>query len=891
MPGGSSVSTKKAIFIDGNSLINRAFFAIRHLTTSSGQPTNALYGFLQMLDKLIRDEQPNYLAVAFDKSKATFRHEQFKDYKAHRAGMPDQLAAQLPVAKELLRAYRIPIYEIEGYEADDVLGTMASRAAASGLEVRIVTGDRDAFQLIDDRVKILITVKGISEIELFDAEALKAKYGLTPAQMVDLKGLMGDTSDNIPGVPGVGEKTALKLLHQFGSLEEVLAHANEAGGPKLCENLATYADQARLSRQLATIDRAVPIDIDLEECRMEEPDHPRLLELLRELEFRGLIKRFGLEEKVWDEKTVARAAEALTFRLTVVDAPRALRELEATCRQAGGFAYQLVEADSGDLFQATDPRYQLYIGLEDGQAFRIPDAAWQGEERTILAGLLEEPAVDKASLSSKPDRLSLRRQGLGLEGVTFDATLAAYLLDPTRSSYRVEDLAREHLGLELPPLAGDDPERLATGVVTLARLRRPMLAALQNQGLERLYREIELPLAAVLADMEWHGIHVNVQRLEEMGERLGERIEELTAEIYHLAGQEFNINSTKQLGEILFEKLGLPVQKRTKSGYSTDAEVLEALAPGYEIAARLLEYRQVTKLKSTYIDGLRPLVNPDTGRVHTTFQQTVTATGRLSSTEPNLQNIPIREELGRRLRYVFGPGRGYDCIVGADYSQIELRILAHLSGDRYMVDSFQKGQDIHQRTASEVFGVPMDQVTSDQRAKAKAVNFGIVYGISDYGLARQLGITRSEAALYIANYFTRYQGVKAYMDGIIAQARRDGYVTTMFSRRRQLPDINSRNFNLRSFAERTAINTPIQGSAADIIKLAMVGLHRRLTEEGFRSRMLLQVHDELIFEAVQEELADLKRVVREEMEGAATLQVPLVVDIKVGPNWYEVIKE
>ncbi|MGE5561492.1 MAG: DNA polymerase I [Chloroflexota bacterium] len=888
---------RKAIFIDGNSLINRAYFAVRPLTNSQGQMTNAVYGFVTMLLRLLREEKPDYLAVAFDKSKINFRHSEYQAYKANRTGMPDQLASQMPLLKDVLRAFRIPIYEIDGYEADDVLGTLARQTATSDLTVLILTGDRDALQLIDDRTNVLFTLKGISDLKRYDAAALRADFDLAPAQIIDLKALMGDKSDNIPGIPGVGEKTALKLLHDFGSVDSVLDHADEVAGERLKALLREHADAARLSKRLATIKCDVPIAVDIDAAAVDEPDYPELLRVFRELEFRGLIDRLNLEAKAGVDASAAAAPPAAPVEVSVVASAEELARLGDSLRH--GFALQVVPgaghpvegrisaialaplAGSGEtvtIVSLTEPEADLFAprGLSAAEAVRV------------LRPLLEDAAVAKVGYNLKPGLLALRRHGCELRGLVHDAAIAAYLLDPTRATYRLEDLGREYLGAELPAELHGDTTALAARTAALVKLQPLLERRLADNGLAELFRTMETPLLGVLAAMEYEGVAIDRQRLLKMGDEFAARLVELTADIYRLAGGEFNINSTKQLGEILFVKLGLPAVKKTKTGFSTDAEVLEALAANHEIAAKLLEHRALSKLKSTYVDGLAALVSPLTGRVHTTFQQTVTATGRLSSTEPNLQNIPIRDELGRRLRLVFVPDSPDKLILAADYSQIELRILAHLSGDAYMTDSFLRNQDVHQRTAAEVFGVRLEDVTRDMRARAKAVNFGIVYGISDFGLARQLGIPRAEAAQYIATYFERYGGVKDYMDRTISQARAQGYVTTLFGRRRLLPDIDNRNRNVRQFAERTAINTPIQGTAADIIKLAMISIDRRLRAEKLRSKMILQVHDELIFEVERDELDAMKRLVRDEMEGVVKMSVPLLVDVKVGPNWYDV---
>lgn len=889
---------EKAIFIDGNSLINRAYFAVRPLSNSQGQMTNAVYGFVTMLLRLLREERPDYLAVAFDKSKVTFRHGEYQAYKANRTGMPDQLASQLPLLKKVLRAFRIPIYEIEGYEADDVLGTLAKRAAGPDRKVLILTGDRDALQLIDAHTNVLFTVRGISDLKRYDADALKADFGLAPEQIVDLKALMGDKSDNIPGIPGVGEKTALQLLHDYGTLENVLARAAEVRGERLQTLLKEHAESARLSKRLATIRCDVPLEVNIADSAVSEPDYRELLRVFRELEFRGLIERLDLVAKAGEEEGAALPAAA-AFAPAEVNVLGSAAELSAALdRLRSGFALLIVPGPGHPVEGriaamalaplAEDGESAIVCPLGDGADLFASRGLTAADAVSALRPALADPDLPKVGYNIKPGLLALRRHGCEARGIAHDVAVAAYLLDPTRATYRLEDLAREQLQIELPAETPGDLAALAARAAALVKLRPVMERRLDENGLAELFKTIEMPLVSVLASMEFAGVAIDRERLLAMGDEFAARLDELTAEIYRLAGQEFNINSTKQLGEILFGKLGLPVVKKTKTGFSTDAEVLEALAADHEIAAKLLEHRALAKLKSTYVDGLAALVNPLTGRVHTTFQQTVTATGRLSSTDPNLQNIPIRDELGRRLRTVFVPGGDDRVILAADYSQIELRILAHLSGDAYLTDSFLRDQDVHQRTAAEVFGVPLAEVTREMRARAKAVNFGIVYGISDFGLSRQLGIPRAEAARYIATYFERYSGVKRYIERTIAEARALGYVMTLFGRRRALPDINNRNRTVRQFAERTAINTPIQGTAADIIKLAMVNVDRRLRDRGLRSQMILQVHDELIFEVPTDEIETMKDLVRHEMESVIALNVPLVVDVKLGPNWYDV---
>ncbi len=889
----------KLVLLDGNSLLYRAYYALPPLGTADGRPTNAVYGFVSMLIKLIEEEKPDYIAVAWDMAGPTFRHEAYADYKAHRPGMPDDLRSQVPLAREVLEAMRIPVYEVEGYEADDVLGTVAGRAASEGHPVVIVTGDRDSLQLVDEGVRVMVTRRGISDIESYDLEAVRERYGVSPSQLVDVKALMGDPSDNIPGVPGVGEKTALKLIRQFGELEEVLRDPSRVGGKKLRERLELYADQARLSKELARIERSVPLDFDLAECRWTGPDADAVRELFRSLEFRSLIDRVpGLEatEPASDEvggyelqtevppdlgeRLAGEEPVGLAYLLSPAD-PMEARLVGLGLALAEGRALGAVEDPPSD-----EGGRQMAFDFEG-------DLLGRGESLKALAGGVLDRRPPLVGHDLKPLLVALERWGIEPPEVVFDTALAAYLLDPSRASYRLEDLAATHLGREVPSLreARDaGPQALVSCLATRAaaclRLQKVLKAELEAKGLLDLFNEVEMPLAGILAEMQVTGVAVDGEALDEMAGELEERLDSLTREIYSLAGQEFNINSTRQLAEVLFERLGLPARKRTKTGYSTDAEVLEELAAEHEIAAKVLEYRQLQKLKGTYVDGLKAAINPRTGRVHSSFNQTVTSTGRISSTEPNLQNIPIRLEVGRRIRKAFVPGSPDRVLLAADYSQIELRVLAHMSGDENLIRAFREGEDIHRSTAAEVFGVDPSEVTSEMRRRAKAVNFGIVYGISDFGLARDLGISRTEAGEYIRRYFSRYPDVKRYIDTVVAFARERGYVTTILNRRRYLPDIRHRVQARRQFAERTAMNTPIQGSAADIIKLAMIGVHRELRRAFPRARLILQVHDELVLEVPREDLRGVADLVARQMQEAYPLLVPLEVEVKWGEDWY-----
>ncbi|MHB8170662.1 MAG: DNA polymerase I [Thermincolia bacterium] len=888
----------KFIIIDGNSLIHRAFYALPLLTTTQGVFTNAVYGFTNMLLKLMEEEKPDYLVVAFDKGKPTFRVETYAEYKGHRKGTPDELRPQFPIVKEVLEAMCIPFFEEEGYEADDLIGTLVSRAEKEGINSLVVTGDRDALQLVSDATEVLITRKGISEIEKMDGAALEEKYGLTPQQIIDLKALMGDSSDNIPGVPGVGEKTALKLLHQFGSVEKLYEEIDQVTG-KLKDKLLANKDLAWISKGLATIVRDVPMEISWDECRVCEPDDRRLLELFKNLEFKNLVKkvmdRLGTQgislekEKMGDGIGVGKPRQDALFTVEgaykpviTLDHWEDLRERLKTVTDVTLAALSTSpkgqEGKVAALVLSVEPGENWYLDLSY-EVFLNPEVM---EE---FLTFLDDSGINKIVHDGKRLLWLFRNSGWSLQGLAFDTMVAAYLVNPAKPSLKFREVCLEYINTVIP--AEDTPENWSAGAALLWQLRDVLNERLLEMGMEKLYYEVELPLVEVLAHMEMAGVTVDGNRLQEMSVELTKVVNDLTEVIYALAGENFNINSPKQLAVILFEKLNLPVLKKTKTGYSTDAEVLEQLAEEHQIVDKILEYRQYVKLKSTYVDGLSALINPVTGKIHTTFNQTVTATGRLSSTEPNLQNIPIRLEEGRKIRKVFMPSGSGNLMVAADYSQIELRILAHISGDANLIDAFLEEQDIHTRTASEVFDVDRTEVTSEMRSRAKAVNFGIVYGISDFGLARDIKVSRTEAKLYIESYFHRYPGVKAWIDEIIAQAKSQGYVTTLLNRRRYLPDILSKNFNIRSFGERTAMNTPIQGSAADIIKLAMVKIQDQLGARDLKTQMVLQVHDELIFDVPKEELEEVVALVKESMEGAIKLKVPLVVDVKVGPNWYD----
>ncbi|MFD1676649.1 DNA polymerase I [Alicyclobacillus fodiniaquatilis] len=881
-----STQPAKLLLIDGNSILYRAFFALPPLSNKQGQQTNAVYGFTLMLLKLLQEEKPTHLAVAFDKTKKNFRHEMYENYKGTRQKTPDELAEQFPMIRTLLQAFSIPVIEVDGYEADDIIGTLAKQAEAAELDTRIVSGDKDLLQLVSDKVHALVTRRGITDVDFYDAAAIKERYGgLEPNQIIDLKGLMGDNSDNIPGVPGVGEKTAIKLLNTRASVEEVLAHLDEVSGKKLRENLAEHHADAILSKQLATIVTDVPLDIDISRLVYGGYGVDTVVEVFRTLDFHSLIDK--ISEEISDS-TAADNADVDEDGWTNIEYTRVTspEQMDKVWRDLGGV--------TGCVFDFSDEDY--HAANVCGVALATRDASFyiSFEDELQLTHLQQwlKSAHDKVVFDIKSLAFALDAHGITIHssGRWNDVKLAAYLLNPTDGEVELEEILARELNIQVPSIKKMAEHReaiLCRIAQKLPDLYQHLGSALDAQTLDDLYRNIEMPLSFVLAKMEITGFHVNADRLRAFGDDLLGRIHQLTADIYADAGVEFNLNSPKQLGEILFEKLQLPAMKKTKTGYSTSADVLEKLAPYHEIVQKILDYRQLAKLQSTYVEGLLKVIRKETDRIHTRFHQALTATGRLSSSEPNLQNIPIRLEEGRRLRQVFEPTYDDWYILSADYSQVELRILAHLSGDEALIDAFRSGMDIHTRTASDVFEVAVEDVTALMRRQAKAVNFGIVYGISDFGLAQNLNIPQQEAKRFIEEYFRKFPGVKGYMDDIVQQAKQQGYVATLMNRRRYLPDIRSRNFHLRSFAERTAMNTPIQGTAADIIKLAMVQIDAALTKAQMDARMLLQVHDELIFECPADEMEDLTQLVREKMENAITLNVPLVVDISHGKTWYE----
>ena len=866
----------KMMVIDGSSLVHRAFYALPLLTSASGQYTNAVYGFATMLVKLLNDYQPGAIAVAFDKGRITFRNEVYAQYKAQRKATPVELSEQFPLVRQLLTAFGITVIEEAGYEGDDIIGTLTARAVSAGVEVVIVTGDKDALQLLQPGVKVMLTRKGISDMEMFDTRTFKEKYGVEAVQLIDIKGLMGDMSDNIPGVPGIGEKTAIKLISQFGTVENLLQNIDQVSGKKLQENLRSNMDLAVISKQLATIITDMPIDFHPESYQMQ-PDYEAIRSLFTQFEFKSLLARMDILFPAASSPVIeAVSCEALTIcdRGAADAVAGHIRQQQAMVffSVITGHIPALAFTGIAVVTEAEDRPVYIPAGTE----------AWED-----MLALLKDQHVRKITHDIKSVYAACRQLGIALQGPVFDTALAAYLIDPTASEYPLAVLREKYLGL-YSAQSGKTiiDENYAAWAVQVIKPLYPLLESkLGEFELAALYYEIELPLVKVLTAMESEGIEIDSGHLTVMSAELAGKIDGLLSEIYQLAGEEFNVNSTKQLGHVLFDKLKLPVIKKTKTGYSTDAEVLEKLSNDHPVIAKLLEYRLLTKLKSTYLDGMQGLVNATTKRIYTSFNQLVTATGRLSSSDPNLQNIPIRSEAGRRIRELFIPGEGYQYLMSADYSQIELRVLAHMSGDDNLIDAFRTNQDVHTRTAAEVFGVEMEEVTAEMRSRAKAVNFGIVYGISDYGLSRDLGVTRKEAAQYIENYFIKCRGVKDFIDRVVKEARENGYVTTLFGRRRYLPEINSSNYNQRSFAERTAMNTPIQGTAADVIKKAMIDVYHELTQRRLKSRILLQVHDELVLEVTEGETAEVSEIVQQAMENAVKLDVPLVADIRLGENW------
>lgn len=879
------------VVIDGSNYLFRAYYAIRELSNSKGFPTNAIYGFTNMLIKLLRDKKPDYVAVAFDVHGPTFRHEAYEEYKATRKEMPDALIPQIPRVKEIIRAFSIPIFEKQGLEADDIIGTAAVMAAGEGMEVIIASGDKDMMQLVSPTVVMFDAMKE----KTYDIAAVKERFGVEPAQVVDILGLMGDVSDNIPGVPGIGPKGAQRLIEQFGSVEAILAHPEKIHNEKTRNAIIQNAERALLSRDLARIRTDAVFDFSLEECRRREPDREKLAGYFREFEFSSLMQEFKAETQ----------AREMTF--CVCRSLDDLTALKEALKNAGAFSFELL------LSSAEPTRASLTgmaISVREGEGFYLPFSS--SDDSPLLSvdvvfaelgPFFADSDVHKYGHDLKAAIIVFLKQKVALNGIASDTMVASYLTNPAHRAFELADVVMDVLGRHIPSqkdiLGGGvkarsfsslEKNEAASYAVERSEavfpLARALLSRLEEDGMKRLFEEVEMPLVQVLAAMENHGVLLDTPLLREMSAEMEQLLRLSEEKIYTLAGETFNINSPKQLQHILFDKLGMPRGRKIKEGYSTDVDVLTSLALSHELPAEIIAYRGLAKLKSTYIDALPALALPRTGRVHTTWNQTATATGRLSSSNPNLQNIPIRTLEGKRIRQAFIAPPGWE-IASADYSQIELRVLAHLSGDGALREAFASGEDIHSRTAADIFGVFPEMVSPDMRRQAKVINFGVLYGMSAFGLAKELGVSQKLAQVYIDSYFKRYSGVRAYLDGILAGAKRDGYVATLLGRRRYLPEIASPHAQIRQFAERTAINAPIQGTAADLIKVAMVNIYRHLLKENFSARMIMQVHDELVFETPEGEREALVEMIRSEMEGAITLSVPLKVEIAWGKNWDE----
>ena len=894
------------VLIDGNSIMNRAFYGImgsKMLTTKDGKYTNAVYGFLAILFKLIEDTNPKYMAVAFDLKAPTARHKLYEGYKANRKGMPEELAEQMPLIKEILRAMNIDIVEKEGYEADDVLGTLSRYGEKQGLHVTILSGDRDTFQLATDNVTIRIprTKGGKTETDLFDRNKIIETYGLEPKQLIEVKGLQGDSSDNIPGVPGIGEKTALSLIQKYGSIDnlynKIEKDEDDLKG-KQREKIKDNKELAELSKTLGTINLEVPIEDTLEQFKVEKWDKEEVLKLFKELNFNRYIERFHLTGEKQD-------SQEETYKIEFKMVEKSIEEvIDIVKTQKNMTFYLQTDADESpeNIIKEKITGMSLY-NTQTQEAYYIK---LEQEEIVKLKEILEDAEIKKTSINLTKIYILLKQAGITLDGIENDISIGAYILNPTNNKLDLKNLAMQYLELDIEEYIGEEDnqkqmtlfeennvqndnkasEKYTLYVYVIEKINTMILQKLKETNSFDLYTNIDMPTVEVLSSMQWNGMYVDEQELSAFGEELTSQIEVLTKVIHEMAGEEFNINSTKQLGEILFEKMQLPVIKKTKNGYSTDVDVLEKLKREDPIIGKILEYRQLMKLNSTYVEGLKPFINPKTKRIHSFFHQTITATGRISSTEPNLQNIPTRFELGKRVRKVFKPEEG-KVYIDADYSQIELRVLAHISEDKHMIDAFNHNEDIHKQAASKVFKTPINEVTKEQRSNAKAVNFGIVYGISDFGLAEQLGISRKKAKQYIDEYLTEYEGIKEFMENIIEKAKEKGYVETLFHRRRYVPELSSKNYMVRQFGNRVAMNTPIQGTAADIMKIAMINVNKELKKRGLEAKIVLQVHDEMMIEAPESEKEEIKDIMKREMESAIQLKIPLVAEISEAKNWYD----
>ncbi len=899
----------KLVVIDGNSILNRAFYGImssKMLQTADGTYTNAVYGFLAIMFKLFEDVNPEFLAVAFDVKHPTKRHEMYKDYKGTRKGMPDELAAQMPIIKRVLEAMNIKVIEMPGYEADDILGTLAKYTEKQGKDVILLTGDRDSFQLASDKITIRIprTKAGKTEVEDFNRNKILEVYGLEPSQLIEVKGLMGDTSDNIPGVPGVGEKTALNLIKEFENIDNIytkLENGEQVAKGKLKENLENNKDLAILSRELGRIDVEAPITKELSEYKVKEWDKKKVLEIFKELRFNRYIERFDLE----NQGTVEEKDVKELFDFEELNSSNQ-NELISNINTRKEIYYYLenIESNYDELIIKKKINYIYVYNPEKNKVYNTKF------NKEIFKDIFENKEIMKISNNIKEDYILLKQEGINSENMMFDTKIAAYVLNATSNAYSLEEIARQYLDLDITEYSGEEEKsevqtslfdmteesdedekdkanfQSAIKAYVIGKAKDKLVEELKKQEELDLFNNIEMPVAQILAEMQWEGVYIDEKELIKYGNNLKEHIEELRIDIYKLADEEFNINSTKQLGSILFEKLGLKPSKKTKSGYSTDVDALEKLKGEHPIIEKILEYRQLVKLNSTYVEGMIPFINVKTGRIHTFFHQTVTTTGRLSSTEPNLQNIPTRTELGKKLRKVFKPAKG-KVFLDADYSQVELRVLAHMAKDEIMVEAFNTNADIHTISASQVFKVPVEEVSKQLRSRAKAVNFGIVYGISEFGLAEQIDIKRNEAKQYIEQYLETYHGIRDFMGEIVESAKRKGYVETLFGRRRYIQELSSNNYMVRKFGERAAMNTPIQGTAADIMKIAMIKVYNELKNRNLKSKIVLQIHDELIIETVLEEKEEVSKLLKECMESATKLSVPLTVEVEEGNSWYQ----
>ena len=898
----------KFVLVDGNSIMNRAFYGImgsKMLTTKDGKYTNAVYGFLAILFKLLDDIQPQYMAVAFDLKAPTARHKMYEGYKANRHGMPDELAEQMPIIKEVLRAMNIDIIEMEGYEADDILGTLSCYGEAKNLDVTILSGDRDTFQLATDKVTIRIphTKGGKTETDEYNREKIIEKYGLEPKQLIEVKGLQGDTSDNIPGVPGVGEKTALKLVQKYGSIENLYKKIEEGQDDlkgKQREKIVENKELAELSRTLGTINTKVPIKDDLTDLKVEEWDKEKVLELFKNLNFNRYIDRFNLRENGESENKQE-------IKELYKSIEKSLKDVIGVIKNKNEMTFNLVTKSVED--QSKIIKEQI-IGMSvyNNENKEVYYVNLENNEIQEFKEIFEEEKIIKIGIDLSKTYILLKQENINIKGIYYDIAIASYIINPTNNKLKIEDLIQNDLEIDIETFIGKEEtqaqitlfdvqeennkqaeikkEKSNLYAYSIEKIKEKTEKELEEIECLDLFYNIDMPTIEVLSNMQWNGMYVDKTELEQFGKELTDKLEVITKIIYEMAGEEFNINSTKQLGEILFEKMKLPVVKKTKSGYSTDVDVLEKLKKEDPIIEQILEYRQLMKLNSTYVEGLKQYINPETKRIHSFFHQTITATGRISSTEPNLQNIPTRFELGKRVRKVFKPQEG--CVyIDADYSQIELRVLASISEDSHMIEAFKEGQDIHKQAASKVFKTPIDEVTKEQRSNAKAVNFGIVYGISDFGLGEQLGIGRKQAKKYIDEYLTQYSGINQFMDNIKEEAKEKGYVKTLFNRRRYIPELKSNNYMVRQFGARAAMNTPIQGTAADIMKIAMLKVFKEIEKRGLKSKIVLQVHDEMMLEVPIGEQQEIQEIMKKCMESAADLKVPLVAEISEANNWYD----